>query len=187
LACKDVGKGAVPGSAGPGYGGDRVPEMSGGSAGSLSGDGFVRIADGSQRWGRYGAAGLLVRHVDAATGAASYFLALRSQLTHMGGTWAIPGGALTSSESPVEAALREFREEIGLALQPEQIAHIHQDDHGGWSYWTIVVEVAERFSLPTGTNWETADVRWVGEAELGELALLAPFRATMVRLGFLPG
>ncbi len=159
----------------------------GGVLGPLSGDGFVQVADGSQRWGRYGAAGLLLRHVDEATGLASYFVARRSQHTHMGGTWAIPGGALTRSETPVEAAVREFREEIGLVLSPDRIAQIHQDDHGGWSYWTIVVDVDERFSLPTTTNWETAEVRWVDQAELDDLALLEAFRATLVRLGFLSG
>jgi 8-oxo-dGTP pyrophosphatase MutT (NUDIX family) len=105
----------------------------------------------------------------------------------MGGTWAIPGGALTHSESPVEAALREFREEVGLLLAPDGISQIHEDDHGGWSYWTIVMDVDERFSLPTNPNWETADVRWVNQDELGDLALLEPFRATMIRLGLLPG
>ena len=155
--------------------------------GPLSGDGFVQLADGSRRWGLYGAAGLLVRHVDGDTGAVSYFVALRSQHTHMGGTWAVPGGALTHSESPVEAAVREFREEVGMILSPERVAHIHEDDHGGWSYWTIVVDVDERFPLPTTTNWETAEVRWATEEELATLPLLSPFRATMVHLGFLPG
>lgn len=159
----------------------------GGVVDPLSGDGFVRLADGSRRWGRYGAAGLLVRHAEPDTGRTSYFVALRSRHTHMGGTWAVPGGALTHTETPVEAALREFREEVGLALSSEGIVRIHQDDHGGWSYWTVVMDVAEQFSLPTATNWETAEVRWVDQDELNDLALLAPFRATMVRLGFLAG
>jgi 8-oxo-dGTP diphosphatase len=159
----------------------------GGVTDPRSGDGFVRVADGSRRWGLYGAAGLLVRHVDDATDSISYFVALRSQHTHMGGTWAIPGGALARGETPVEAALREFREEVGLSLVPERIAQIHEDDHGGWSYWTIVMDVDEQFPLPTDTNWETAGVRWVDRHELGDLALLQPFRATMIRLGLLTG
>lgn len=153
--------------------------------GPLSGDGFVRVADGSWRWGRYGAAGLLVRHVDVASSAASYFVALRSHRTHMGGTWAIPGGALARGESPTEAAVREFREEVGLAVSPEGVVRIHEDDHGGWSYWTVVVDVAERFPVPLGANWETAEVRWVDEEEMGALDLLEHFRASMVRLGIL--
>ena len=151
-----------------------------------SGDGFVQLADGSHRWGLYGAAGLLVRHVDGETGTVSYFVALRSLHTHMGGTWAIPGGALTHTESPTEAALREFREEVGLALTAERVVEVHEDDHGGWSYWTVVMDVDERFPLPTGTNWETAEVRWATQHDLADLPLLAPFRATLVRLGLLP-
>lgn len=159
----------------------------GGVVGPLSGDGFVQVADGTRRWGLYGAAGLLVRHVEPLDGATSYFVALRSPHTHMGGTWGIPGGALNSTETPVEAAVREFHEEIGLLVPAERVAVTYEDDHGGWCYTTIVVDVDERFPLPTGTNWETSEVRWVGEAELGALPLLAPFRATLVRLGFLPG
>jgi 8-oxo-dGTP diphosphatase len=152
-----------------------------------SGDGFVRVADGTLRWGRYGAAGLLVRHVDGATETSWYFVALRSAHTHMGGTWAIPGGALAYGEGPVEAALREFREETGMSLSPDGVAQVHEDDHGGWSYWTVVMDLDERFALPTGLNWETADVRWVPQHELDDLHLLAPFRAMLARLGFLPG
>ena len=75
-----------------------------------SGDGFVRAADGKPRWGIYGAAGVLVRHVDGDEH--WYFLARRSEHTHRGGTWAIPGGALDHGESPLEGALRELEEEI---------------------------------------------------------------------------
>jgi 8-oxo-dGTP diphosphatase len=151
-----------------------------------SAEAFVRAADGGLRWGRFGAAGLLVRHVDAATGVTSFFVALRSRHTHMGGTWAIPGGARAHHETPVEAALREFREEIGLALPPELVTQVHEDDHGGWSYWTVVLDVDEPFPPPATTNWETAGVRWARPDELSDLDLLPPFRATMTRLGFLP-
>lgn len=155
--------------------------------GPLSGDGFVQVADGTRRWGRYGAAGLLVRHVDPLADLASYFVALRSDRTHMGGTWAIPGGALNRDETPVDAARREFHEEVGVHVPVASVTHIHEDDHGGWSYWTVVVDVDVQFPLPTTTNWETAGVRWVDEHQLGGLDLLEPFRATMIRLGYLVG
>src|SRR3954470_8837611 len=41
------------------------PRRTGSVAGVFgSGDGWVTVADGSRRWGRYGAAGVLARHVD---------------------------------------------------------------------------------------------------------------------------
>lgn len=149
-----------------------------------SGDGFVTVADGSARWGRFGASGLLARHVDA-DGMHWYFLARRSEWTHRGGTWAIPGGAMDAGEEPLEAAMREFAEEIGAVLDDYTVAHVHEDDHGGWSYWTVVVDVAERFGVPGSLNWETAEARWVAAHELGQLELFDAFEATLAHLGLL--
>ena len=150
-----------------------------------SGDGFVTLADGSRRWGLFGAAGVLVRHVDGDDAEPHYFLARRSMHTHLGGTWAIPGGALDEGETPIEGALREFDEEIGIALAHHEftVVDTYEDDHGGWSYTTLVVEVRDRFDLPTALTWETAEVRWVPRSELDQLELFGAFRATLERLG----
>ena len=150
-----------------------------------SGDGFVRAADGKPRWGLYGAAGVLVRHVD--DDSSWYFLARRSEHTHRGGTWAIPGGALDLGESPLEGALREFGEEIGLALDEHgyEVSSVHEDDHGGWSYWTVVVDVAERFDPPKSLNWETSEAAWVRADDLARLELFDAFEATLRHLDLL--
>ena len=154
----------------------------------ISGDGFVTLADGSRRWGRFGAAGVLVRCADGKEGSRWYFLARRSEWCHQGGCWAIPGGALHQGESPVEGALREFAEEVGAVLAVGQfsVADVHEDDHGGWSYWTVVIDVSQRFDAPAPQNWETAETDWVPEGRQAELDMLTPFRLTLVRLGFLP-
>ena len=72
---------------------------------TVSGDGFITLADGSRRWGRFGAAGVLVRCASAA-GGFEYFLARRSEWCHQGGTWAIPGGALNHGEEPLAGGRR---------------------------------------------------------------------------------
>ena len=149
-----------------------------------SGDGFVTLPDGSRRWGRFGAAGILVRSA-VAPGPPRYLVALRSPLCHHGGTWSIPGGALDEGESPLEGALREFEEEIDRELADISVAEVHEDDHGGWSYWTVVADVAECFELPTSYGWETTECRWVGPDELAGLELFGAFRATLQRLGLL--
>ncbi|HEV7686636.1 MAG TPA: NUDIX domain-containing protein [Acidimicrobiia bacterium] len=150
----------------------------------VSGDGFITLADGSMRWGRFGAAGVLVRCAGD-DGAWHYFLARRSEFCHQGGMWAVPGGALNEGEAPVSGALREFSEEIGLALTGFSVVDIHEDDHGGWSYWTVVVELSERFGPPVAVNWETAETAWIAGHRLAELELLEPFRLTLARLGLL--
>jgi len=144
----------------------------------------VTVADGGVRWGRYGAAGMLVRHVDD-DGLTWLFLARRSQFCHRGGTWGIPGGALDLGEEPLQGAVREFREEIGIEPAPFTVAGVHEDDHGGWSYWTIVADVDDRFPPPVSFNWETDEVRWVAVHELGALPLFDAFESTLQRLGML--
>jgi hypothetical protein len=46
----------------------------------------------------------------------------------------------------------------------------HRDDHGGWSYVTVVADVPHAFT-PAELGWETADFRWVTVAEAPELPL----------------
>jgi 8-oxo-dGTP diphosphatase len=147
-----------------------------------SGDGFVAVADGTMRWGRFGAAGLLLRHLDD-NGDTWYFLARRAAVTHQGGTWAVPGGALDDGEEPIDGALREFREEIGDLVRAHRIVTVYRDDHGGWSYWTIVADVDHRFEVPTALSWETAEARWVRAEEVRTLELFGAFRESLVHLG----
>ncbi len=150
-----------------------------------SGDGFVTVADGTRRWGRFGAAGVLARHV-CEEGHTWFFLARRSQWCHQGGCWAIPGGAIDHGEEPLVAALRELTEEVGVTVEHYEVAELHEDDHGGWSYWTAVIDVAHRFAVPGELHWETAEARWVRADEVPTLELLDAFRATLDRLGLLP-
>jgi 8-oxo-dGTP diphosphatase len=145
----------------------------------VRGDGFIRVADGTARWGLFGAAGVLVRHADRV------FVAQRSLHCHNGGTWAVPGGALDLDESPLEGALREFAEEIGHHLTDFEVVLTHEDDHGGWSYWTIVLDVAEPFDPPAELHWETAAVAWVTLDELRDYELFPAFRTTLEKLALL--
>jgi 8-oxo-dGTP pyrophosphatase MutT (NUDIX family) len=145
----------------------------------MNGDGFVMVADGTARWGRFGAAGVLARAGDR------FFVAQRSLHCHQGGTWAVPGGALHSEESPLEGALREFAEEIGVHLEDYEVATVHEDDHGGWCYWTIVLDLPSPFDPPERSHWETSATAWLTAAELSALDLHPAFQATLLRLGVL--
>lgn len=144
----------------------------------------MRLPDGSARWGRFGAAGLLIGH-RSGDGAMSYFLARRAPETHLGGTWAIPGGALDEDETPLEGAVREFGEEIGVSLPAFRVVGTYEDDNGSWSYFTLVLEVEERFDPPPVLGWEIADARWVPAADLGDLDLFGPFREALARLSLI--
>src|SRR3984885_14925139 len=43
------------------------------------------------------------------------------------GQWALPGGRCDQGETPVEAALRELHEELGLALAPDDVLGLLDD------------------------------------------------------------
>ena len=135
------------------------------------GDGWVDCQCGSKHWGRYGAAGLLL------VNQRRILLQLRAPWVHNGDTWGIPGGARDSHESAIEAALRECREEVGLDHSKVEPRFSHIDDHGSWSYETIVAqfrEVDARFVK----NQETIDLSWVAIDEVASVNLHPSFART---------
>jgi 8-oxo-dGTP pyrophosphatase MutT (NUDIX family) len=143
---------------------------------NTSGDGYVTCSQGHTHWGRYGAAGLLVFTVSA-DGEPLYLLQKRSPDVHLGGTWSTPGGALHYGEHPVAGALREANEELPLPqplhLGPE-LDHIATltDDHGGWSYATVIMKSERMFSTGTEhTSWESDGAGWFFADELEKLPL----------------
>jgi 8-oxo-dGTP pyrophosphatase MutT (NUDIX family) len=62
------------------------------------------------------------------SGGASFLLCRRaSRLSKHAGQWALPGGRLDPGESPVEAALRELDEEVGLRLGEDTVIGLLDD------------------------------------------------------------
>ena len=132
------------------------------------GNGWVECELGHQHWGRHGAAGLLLRSQNLV------LLQHRSERVANGSTWSIPGGARDSHESAVEAALRETQEETGIPAAAVEVVAEHLDDHGGWSYTTVVADARlPPADIPLSPNWEAAELRWVSTADV-PLLLLHP-------------
>lgn len=65
--------------------------------------------------------GLDGRMVGVSGGAAFLLCRRASRLNKHAGQWALPGGRLDPGESPVEAALRELDEEVGVRLDPDSV------------------------------------------------------------------
>jgi 8-oxo-dGTP pyrophosphatase MutT (NUDIX family) len=144
------------------------------------GNGWVGCAAGHRHWGRHGAAGLLVRHVDRA-GTPHVLLQHRAAWSHHGSTWGIPGGARDSHETPEQAALREADEECGLAADRLLLRGSWTDDHGGWIYVTVLAEAHEMAPVAAG-NFETVELRWVPIDRVDALPLHPGFAASWPRL-----
>lgn len=135
------------------------------------GNGWVACSAGHRHWGRFGAAGLLI------TDGARVLLQHRAPWTHEGDSWAVPGGARDSHETPLTAALREAAEEA--ALDPQAVAPVGEwvDDHGGWTYTTIVARTAAGLQLAPA-NAESTAIRWWHIDEVAGLRLHRGFAAS---------
>jgi 8-oxo-dGTP pyrophosphatase MutT (NUDIX family) len=81
--------------------------------------------------------------------------------------WALPGGRLEPGERPVEAALRELREEVGLELGPGAVLGL-LDDYPTRSGFVVtpVVLWGEAAGVPTPDPAEVAGVYHVPLEEL---------------------
>jgi 8-oxo-dGTP pyrophosphatase MutT (NUDIX family) len=135
------------------------------------GDGWVRCALGHTHWGKYGAAGVMIRQ-DRRT-----VLQHRARWTHEGGTWAVPGGARDSDEDIVTAALREADEEADI--DPTWLRPIGAwiADHTGWTYATIVAAPVQPLRL-SSANPESEDMRWWDDEAIGAMPLHSGFALT---------
>lgn len=119
-------------------------------------------------WGKYGAAGVMMRHVD--DDGIARFLLVKANTTNSK-RWQLPGGALEELETPEQGAAREVHEELGFTqdflhnMTPIGTHKITIDvpDKGKWSYSNIAVDVPSQPNLKWdeselgGAQWFTAE------------------------------
>jgi 8-oxo-dGTP pyrophosphatase MutT (NUDIX family) len=144
-------------------------------------DGWTTCALGHRHWGLAGAAGLLL-HRDGAAGV-EVLLQHRAGWSHHGGTWGTPGGALHAGEPAEAGALREVREELGLLPGDVELGALSVDDHGGWSYTTVLarpVRAVEPGDLRL--DGESEGVAWVPLTGLDRVPLHPGLAASLDRL-----
>ncbi|GAA5160335.1 NUDIX hydrolase [Amycolatopsis dongchuanensis] len=135
----------------------------------MDGDGFVECLGGHRHWGRFGAAGLLLADPERGV-----LLQHRAWWTHHGDTWALPGGALNSSEDPWQAATREAEEETGIPRDAVRPLSSWTVDHGGWTYTTVLAQTVR--PVPEMVlNGESNELRWVAPEDVADYPLHRDF------------
>jgi 8-oxo-dGTP pyrophosphatase MutT (NUDIX family) len=141
-----------------------------------SGDGWSVNPDGSTGpWGKYGAAGALLAHVDSA-GTRRYLMVQRGPGISDPGKWQFPGGAIDSKETPHQGATREIIEELGFPKGALDDARVHGEHEyslpSGWKYTSIAATVPTMLQPNLSTHHaraETSDAKWMTEAEIADL------------------
>ena len=138
---------------------------------SSDGNGWVDCTCGNQHWGIYGAAGIAIVNLESQT----ILLQERAPWTHGGQTWALPGGARDSHETPIETALRELGEELGLASESIEILNnTVLFDHGVWKYHTIIAKLTNFVEIVH--NEESLSSNWVSLTDVESYDLHPAFK-----------
>jgi 8-oxo-dGTP pyrophosphatase MutT (NUDIX family) len=83
------------------------------------------------------------------------------------GQWALPGGRCDEGEIPVEAALRELQEELGLKVGPQDVLGLLDDypTRSGYLITPVVVWAAARAAISPNAE-EVASVHRIALADI---------------------
>lgn len=142
-----------------------------------SGDGrWIDLRDGSETklWGKYGAAGVLLRVKDGKQ--PKFMFVRRGPGVSRAGKWQLPGGAREEHESAMEAIARELEEETEfnpklLATSAVKGRHLFEHD-SGWTYESIIADLdADVKSIPAMKvdGFETDKVEFLSVDEIRKM------------------
>ena len=104
-------------------------------------------------WGKAGAG-----CIPMAQDTGRYLIPLRSAEVEQPFTWGTIGGAIDANEDPLNAAVREFKEETEYKGNILMSRHIHQFQKDDFVYNTFVILLPEEFKPIL--NWESRDAQW---------------------------
>jgi 8-oxo-dGTP pyrophosphatase MutT (NUDIX family) len=131
--------------------------------------GFARLPAGDPAPAlKRAAVAIVLVEADAAQSGTALLLTLRAAgLRAHRGQWALPGGRCDEGETPVEAALRELHEELGMALGPDDVLGLLDDYPTRSGY--LITPVVVWTTTPAGISPNPAEVASVHRIPLDGL------------------
>lgn len=98
------------------------------------------------------------------------------------GLWSFPGGMVEPGESPLEAAVRETMEEVGLKVKVEGLFYVATYlpgdlGKGNWNQVVIIDYLARPARGAVRLNGESSEFKWVTPQELGRLDTTSQMKA----------
>lgn len=130
---------------------------------------FARLpADEAGQALKRAAVAIVLLAADAPSHETAFVLTRRAAgLRSHGGQWALPGGRCDAGETPVETALREVREEIGLKLGASDVLGVLDDypTRSGYLMTPVVVWAGDAAQLEPNPQ-EVASVHRIPLAEI---------------------
>lgn len=147
-----------------------------------SGNGHIKTIDGARLWGKYGAAGVMIRNVDP-MGTERFLLVQRGpSVSSNRWKWQLPGGAIESLESDYQGTARELQEELeppeGFLDSIKALGEVKFEHPSGWHYTNIAADAPQMFEPKVDTT-ETNDGQWFTHEEIAELPLHPAFRESL--------
>jgi 8-oxo-dGTP diphosphatase len=97
-------------------------------------------------------------------------LSLRKADQPMGGLWELPGGKLEPGEGPVDALVREVREELGCEVHVGAVDDVIFYRYEGFDLLMIVYRCTIASGEPHAV--EVAQIEWVPAGEVADRPLL---------------
>ena len=98
--------------------------------------------------------------------------ARRTRPAEVAGGWELPGGKVEPDEQPTDAVVREVAEELGCRI--EVTGWLRGEAPIGGRHTLRVVAASLADGEPVPREDEHDAVRWLGPAELGDVAWLEP-------------
>lgn len=111
-------------------------------------------------------------------GAVEFLCSRRHEKAIRGGLWEFPGGKVDSGELPLDAAVRELREETGLASNAfdmnstQMLGVVEHTDHELQRERSVrlIVHMARATNACAPSPIGSAEIRWIPIAQMHEFA-----------------